>query len=201
AHTPPPAPPSPPPVSPPARASPTPPPTPPSEADWKPWFKHGFEEVSREELGGLYHEVLEALIDLERSYGFVFGTEKVKGVGRPSQVTEWIRDGRGRTQAVRAVPDVPKFSREWWTWWSSLQPEWRGSWRGRATQPPPPENAVWEKLRVPGQNGVLSVVATLYWWGCAEKGLGMATRSADWEEAATDTLWALRALKRSRPVV
>ncbi|KAJ7646084.1 hypothetical protein DFH06DRAFT_997880 [Mycena polygramma] len=161
-----------------------------------PWFEHGFTEVSREDLGARYEELLKAYIDLERGYGFALGTKALKGPDRPSQVQKWIRDGRGRTQAVREIANVDAFEKQWWSWWSGLQPAWRGAWRGQTALPPPPENADWEGLAVPGQNGLLSVVATIYWWGCAEKEKGMSSRSAGWEEAVTDVIWVFRGLTR-----
>ncbi|KAJ7680841.1 hypothetical protein DFH06DRAFT_973383 [Mycena polygramma] len=152
------------------------------------------EEVA--DLGPRYRELLDEFIALERSYDFVLGTGALKAPGRPSQVQQWIRDGRGRTQAVRAIPNIDQFASQWWIWWSALQPAWRGAWRGRKGGPQAvPENADWGLLAVPGQNGVLSVVATLYWWGCAEKAKGIASRSAGWEEAALDTIWVLRGLR------
>ncbi|KAJ6451211.1 hypothetical protein C8R47DRAFT_952652, partial [Mycena vitilis] len=157
-----------------------------------PWLAHAYREVSRQDLGALYRELLHAFIELERSYGFIFGSGALKAPGRPEQVGKWIRDGRGRTQAVRTIPNIEQYATQWWKWWSALQPQWRGAWRGqKGPQQAVPKGADWSLLEVPGQNGVLSVVATLYWWGCAEKAKGLATPSASWEEAASDTLWVL----------
>ncbi|KAK7006051.1 hypothetical protein R3P38DRAFT_2556461, partial [Favolaschia claudopus] len=61
------------------------------------------------------------------------------------------------------IGSVVKFEQNWWQWWAKLQPHWRVRDRG------PSERFIvkkdWESLRVPGQNGMVSVLATLYWWG------------------------------------
>lgn len=55
---------------------------------------------------------------------------------------------------------------------------------------------------MPGVNGVLSVVAALYWWGCAEKKLEELP-STGWLEAVGDVVWALDCLymKKQRDVI
>jgi hypothetical protein len=157
------------------------------------WVKHGFGEISREALRPLYEELLESWVALEHLYSFKIGTKYLaKGTSRPVQVQDWIRDGRGWTQATRPITNIPQFETDWWAWWTELQPAWRGSRRG-AVKTVAPEGADWGKLVVAGQNGLLSVVATLYWWGVAEKKGGVAA-SASWEEVVTDTTWVLRGL-------
>jgi hypothetical protein len=52
----------------------------------------------------------------------------------------------------------------------------------------------WGSLAAPGQNGMLSVVASIYWWGCAEKALGQVTHSEEWGKAAVDTIIVLHGL-------
>ncbi|KAJ7831671.1 hypothetical protein B0H13DRAFT_1479171, partial [Mycena leptocephala] len=130
------------------------------------WFQNVFGQISGEDVGALYEEVLDAFVKLEKSNEFrqAGGLPKAP---RPAQVTDWIRDGRGRSVAVRPIDDLAKFEREWKGWWTALQPSWEGE-RGKAETLP--EGADWGKLASPGQNGILSVVAALYWWACAEKG-------------------------------
>jgi hypothetical protein len=158
------------------------------------WFRSVFTEISREEVGGLYEKMLEAFVQLEKSRGFKQGGSGLPTAGRPTQVSDWIRDGRGRTLAVRPIHDVRKYEEVWWVWWTALQPEWRGAWRGRAqNECAVPEKADWGKLGQAGQNGVLSVVAALYWWACAEKARDTKP-SKGWEEAVVDTTFVLRAM-------
>jgi hypothetical protein len=73
-------------------------------------------------------------------------------------------------------------------WWGSLQPEWRekdadGSWsvaRGYGGG-----GREWGPLYQWGVNGVLSVVASLYFWGCSVPETGRA----EWEAAVNDVAW------------
>ncbi|KAJ7925377.1 hypothetical protein B0H13DRAFT_1600506, partial [Mycena leptocephala] len=162
------------------------------------WVKHAFGEISREPIGAHFEEVIRAWLELEKAYGFKLGSKALTTTNRPIEVKDWVRDGRGRSMAVRPIPDLPKFQAGWWKWWTALQLSWCGSWCGRRGEPlPPPEGGGWEKLVVPGQNGLLSVVATLYWWGYEEKKRGILSRSAGWEEAATDVVCVLQGLKDS----
>jgi hypothetical protein len=160
------------------------------------WFQTVFIEISREEVGGLYERMLEAFVELEKSREFKQGGSGLPTVGRPSQVSDWIKDGRGRSLPVRPIHNLEKFEKEWWVWWTALQPEWRGAWRGRPqTEGAVREGAEWGKLGNPGQNGILSVVAALYWWACAEKARDIKA-SKGWEEAVVDTTFVLRAMTR-----
>ncbi|KAJ6568309.1 hypothetical protein DFH09DRAFT_877301, partial [Mycena vulgaris] len=127
------------------------------------WFRLVFAEVSQEEVGGRYQELLTAFVELERAYGFENGPGVLAKKGRPLQVSDWI--GRGRKKGPRAIPKVEKFEVQWWAWWRSIQPAWRKV--GVDGRPLRGEGEVygedWGGLVLPGQNGVLSVVATLYW--------------------------------------
>ncbi|KAJ7604358.1 hypothetical protein DFH06DRAFT_1021170, partial [Mycena polygramma] len=160
------------------------------------WFAPIFEEVSREEAPASYWELLRAWVELETSTNFVQRGSLPKGIC-PDQVSAWVRDGRGRTVEVQPIDDVGKFETEWWAWWTSLQPEWRGFRRGRRKPgevEAVPDGADWGRLASAGKNGVLSVVAALYWWACAEAEEGNGS-SGGWEEAVADTTWVIRAMK------
>ncbi|KAF9044029.1 hypothetical protein BJ165DRAFT_1528604 [Panaeolus papilionaceus] len=95
-----------------------------------------------------------------------FGPEKDKRLParfRPTVVKDWVARGRTRNKAWRPKDLVPtEFKTEFWTWWTSLQPEWRvdngAVITGRV-------DGDWSPLVVPGVNGVLSVVAALFFWG------------------------------------
>ncbi|KAJ7615075.1 hypothetical protein DFH06DRAFT_1013683 [Mycena polygramma] len=167
--------------------------------DAPPWVKDAYQEISREPIGPRFEEMVDAWLRLEKSYGFVQGNGTLRTKDpkdRPGEVKEWVRDGRGRTMAVIPIPNRAAFEQKWWKWWTALQPSWRGSWRGRSSSAPcAPQGGGWESLAVPGRNGLLSVVATLYWWGCAEKKDGIEARSAEWEEAAAEVISVLRALR------
>ncbi|KAJ7680856.1 hypothetical protein DFH06DRAFT_973093, partial [Mycena polygramma] len=161
------------------------------------WFRKIFPEISRE--GGLpapYWELLCAYLEFEQKANFENRGELAKGV-RPKQVSDWVRDGRGRTQELRGISDIKGFEAEWWTWWTRLQPAWREPGRERrkaGKTETVPEGANWGTLASPGKNGILSVVASLYWWAVAEREEGKGS-SGGWEDAVADTTWVVRGMK------
>ncbi|PBK63604.1 hypothetical protein ARMSODRAFT_894109 [Armillaria solidipes] len=95
------------------------------------------------------------------------GKNTLPKVGRPDLVESWIKSARRPHPEVKAE-DIMLFAEDWWGWWKAIQPEWRntGSVRG-------PLNAShrvgatgdWNVLDKPDQNGLLSVLACLAWWG------------------------------------
>ncbi|KAJ7457582.1 hypothetical protein B0H11DRAFT_1738353, partial [Mycena galericulata] len=150
------------------------------------WFSNAFAQISREDVGPEYRSLLEAYIALEQGYGFE-SEGRLSPRGRPAQVSEWIRDGRGRNKSVLAIPKMEVFEAKWWDWWAGMQPAWR---RRDATGKPVRSEEYgqdWGGLVAPGPNGLLSVVAALYWWACARKSEG-------WYAAVADTLWVLEGL-------
>ncbi|KAJ7810008.1 hypothetical protein B0H14DRAFT_2379361, partial [Mycena olivaceomarginata] len=147
-------------------------------------------------LGTDYDALLEAFTAWEQSSGWA-ASGKLKALPnapRPTQVADWIKDARGKTLAVRPIADTKRFATTWWQWWTGMQPSWCDSRCGRAgpRRVAVPDKADWGSLQTSGQNGLLSVVATLYWWGCAEKGLGEGNATSDWNDAVADTTWVLR---------
>ncbi|KAJ7256425.1 hypothetical protein C8J57DRAFT_954217, partial [Mycena rebaudengoi] len=97
---------------------------------------------------------------------------------RPLKLKEWIGAGRGSCKGSRGaeprIASVTVYGAAWWRWWSGLLPEWRQveptaplGTIGRFTQEefPAQELTNWRWLCFPGPNGVLSLVAMLYWWG------------------------------------
>ncbi|KAJ7578424.1 hypothetical protein C8J56DRAFT_731395, partial [Mycena floridula] len=81
------------------------------------------------------------------------------------------------------------YGNNWWKWWVSLQPEWRG--RGNHLTKWNPQDD-WAALKVPGKNGIASVLAALFWWAIAvdEKKVKHSVR-LEWQSAAHDVRWAM----------
>ncbi|KAJ7458370.1 hypothetical protein B0H11DRAFT_1671726, partial [Mycena galericulata] len=161
--------------------------------DAPPWLQHAVGEVLRAKIGAKYEELLRAFVDLETAYAELdmsAGKLSVNVKERPRQVAEWIKDGRGRTKEVLGIADVGAFEAQWWKWWRGMQPAWRGEGGDGYEDGAPQEDARrWEGLVAPGQNGFLSVVATLYWWACAEKAQPEGMTSTGWEAAVADVSW------------
>lgn len=164
------------------------------------WFTIPITDITHVNLGKDYAHIIRVLTQLEAGYGWKSSARSTlksrSRVPRPAQLSTWIAGGRGRTVKTTppAIGDVGVYGSEWWTWWRSLQPDWRlsGADATRCLQPVAPRGH-WGDLVVPGANGMLGVAATVYWWGCAVREMGTAEREA-WEEALKDVQYALRGL-------
>ncbi|KAJ7088021.1 hypothetical protein B0H15DRAFT_801080 [Mycena belliarum] len=148
------------------------------------------------DLGPHFHAVLAAWTRIEAASRFENGPTKLSSKKRPDQVRAWIAAKRGKTGGAGVtVTDAAAYAIQWQAWWDSLQPEWRvkgvdGTWeiggeygeRGRE----------WGPLYQWGVNGVVSIVASLYFWGCAVK---EDDRSQEvWEAAVGDVGWMLEGM-------
>lgn len=74
--------------------------------------------------------------------------------------------GRKNEGFVLEVTEIEEFVKSWWSWWRDLWPTWRVTEGGELLQVAVGE-ADWTKLQLPGPNDMFSVLATIYWWGCA----------------------------------
>ncbi|KAI0055024.1 hypothetical protein BV25DRAFT_1782489, partial [Artomyces pyxidatus] len=114
---------------------------------------------------------------------------------RPAIVHDWIKNARKWEGEFWKAPSVDKmFAGTWWTWWSNLQPEDRP--RGDdgmflRTD----EELDWSGVNVTGKNGILSVMASLLWWG--EACMWSEERDmSEWSAAVSDVAWALQEADR-----
>ncbi|KAJ7702594.1 hypothetical protein B0H16DRAFT_1347527, partial [Mycena metata] len=179
------------------------------------WFESTYAQISKVQVGGVFNSLLASYTELERCYGWKKGggnSSLGKKDDRPSQLSQWVGVGRGSRGGKMATdgPEIPSlaiYGTKWWNWWGTLQPEWREAAVGkpgrfsRTSYPPKtPEN--WVKLRLPGPNGMLGVVATLYWWGKKLKeGGGQREDEEDWVEAVRDAKWMMNGLLAAEKVV
>ncbi|PPQ76570.1 hypothetical protein CVT24_010516 [Panaeolus cyanescens] len=140
-------------------------------------------------LGEQWSECLTAYRSFQEKHGY--GVERrLPTNNRPALVAKWVGMGRTRTPKWRPQELVPtKFNEEFKLWWAGLQPEWRV------------ENGVvingkvdgnWMELFYPGKNGLLSVIACLYYWGLACQS---AADKKAWLSAISDCTVAFRALE------
>ncbi|KAJ7259461.1 hypothetical protein C8J57DRAFT_953952, partial [Mycena rebaudengoi] len=152
------------------------------------WLQEPVAQLTRVELGGEFHRLVHALVELERMYGFENGAKKLSARKRPKAIGDWIKDGHGCKLQTMRIVDVKAYEAEWWGWWGELQPTWhvRGDDGRLIIQDD--YGGAWEGLRAPGINGCLSPVAALYWWGCAESENSGKT-SEGWQRAVQDTHW------------
>jgi hypothetical protein len=138
-----------------------------------------------EDMGGQWGKLVTLWQDFEVKHEFR-EAGKLSPRGRPKCIADWIQ--RARSPAFR--PDInPTYASEFSTWWTNLQPAWRteggGGELARGT-------GDLEGLRRPGVNGLLSVVAALFFWGVS---LGKDREECGaWGTGVDEVAWVLSAL-------
>ncbi|KAG1895954.1 uncharacterized protein F5891DRAFT_907623, partial [Suillus fuscotomentosus] len=134
-------------------------------------------------------QLFEKLVCLEDVSGFANKKAALGCEHRPAEVHWWISCGR---KGKPTIPDLNAFVLRWWSWWITLQPEWRKCQAPTLTTSailPRTDDSNWDTLNKPGANGMLSVVATLKWWADGADGKGY--EDSRWEDAADDVVWVL----------
>ncbi|KAG9226990.1 hypothetical protein CCMSSC00406_0008962 [Pleurotus cornucopiae] len=184
------------------------------------WFsKHMSKFVKLHKMPSEWTRVLKTFIELESQSSFA----NPSGPGtslttehRPPQLAWWIGRARGPDPVI-ASEDRDTFGEAWWKWWKGLQPSWRSvdeeielQNRHRNYHPAicHAPNA-WRGLDKPGQNGFLSIVASLGWWGQAfvnaypddEDWVMVDDDAPTWLFAAIDVTWVMQCIMASRESV
>jgi hypothetical protein len=109
---------------------------------------------------------------------------KLGTTSRPACISAWIQRARSPKWRPNLAGQLDKLGSDFWSWWGSLQPEWRVEFQR--------SNGDWEVLRKPGANGLVSVLAALFFWGTA---LGDGCKdTVDWCQAVADMQWVLEQL-------
>ena len=88
------------------------------------------------------------------------------------------------------IASVPDFVAEYESWWEDLQPKWRKC-DGKGWNRPKYRGKDLGVLNTRGQNGWLSVVACLWWWGVAVSSAGDKEGLDVWENRLGDAIWML----------
>ncbi|KAJ7661506.1 hypothetical protein DFH06DRAFT_941406, partial [Mycena polygramma] len=177
----------------------------PAKADW---VTEVYPQVSAKNLGASYNELLAAWVGLEGIFKFektptsVRAVWNAKSANRPPAVDKWVSAGRGMRGGPfsngvgPAIGDADAFDAVWWRWWAAIQPKWRSKDSGRPgrfvrNDYPDATETNWATMRHPGPNGMLSFVATLYWWGMAVAERG---DKESWSEAVEEVKWMMKGL-------
>ncbi|KAJ7049785.1 hypothetical protein C8F01DRAFT_1264818 [Mycena amicta] len=156
------------------------------------WLREIWPEIAGQGVTQSYNDLLAAFVAFERAQGWSDGDKALSASARPKQVKAWIRADR------KATPQTTKlhkrYEEEFWTWWKFIQPAWRKAkteWAAKdALQVNEQAGDSWAVLSVPGKNGLVSVIASLYWWG--RDGVVGEGVSEAWRNAVKDVTWALR---------
>ncbi|KAJ7226578.1 hypothetical protein C8J57DRAFT_1093114 [Mycena rebaudengoi] len=100
----------------------------------------------------------------------------------PGEIHEWVK---ATCWGSPEINDMDAFTKHWWVWWESLNPEWRrqGSRLMREG------TGDWRCLDCPGTNGFMNIMVCLKWWGAELVTEEELTK--DWLEAIRDVTWVL----------
>ncbi|KAJ7856843.1 hypothetical protein B0H14DRAFT_2257617, partial [Mycena olivaceomarginata] len=154
------------------------------------WFINAYREVTRTNLGAHFNAAVAAWMRIEAASKFQNPKEALSSKGRPKIIADWIGGGQGQKQAALVVKNGKKFGKEWWKWWDGLQPEWRLRREdGLGLTGENSGEGEWgdTQLIYWGQNGTLSIVAGLFFWGLAV--MNDSELRGEWEITVNDTVW------------
>ncbi|KAJ7612878.1 hypothetical protein B0H17DRAFT_1153271 [Mycena rosella] len=155
--------------------------------------------VSKQDLGCHFDALIAAWTRIEYASRFEHGPTNLSSIGCPAQLGAWIAGGRGRRGSMPVISDITLFAEKWGSWWASLQPGWREKGRDRKW-PIGGEygggGKEWGPLYQWGVNGTLTLLAALYFWGCAVKDgvRGSEAGMGEWEDAVADVTWMLEGM-------
>lgn len=115
---------------------------------------------------------------------------RLSATGRPKVVGLWIKNAHSVSFKPKPLPNVTLIKREHKAWCASLQPTWL--WQDNQTAIVAAEHQDWGGIHVFGVNGLLSMLASLYFWGMSltESKFDMVA----WQEAVYDCLSVIQQL-------
>ena len=148
--------------------------------------------ITKVDLGCHFDALIAVWTRLEYASRFEHSPNKLSTKGRPAQVGVWVAAGRGK-RVPPVVTDVAAYAAQWGLWWDVLQPKWRkqdgkGAWIAGGEYGGTGQD--WGPLYVWGVNGTLTLLASLYFWGCAVTDPDLLV----WEAAVCDVTWMLEGM-------
>ncbi|THU76695.1 hypothetical protein K435DRAFT_569130, partial [Dendrothele bispora CBS 962.96] len=150
-------------------------------------------------IGDDWVDAVDTLVSLEAAYGFKQNMKSLPTTKRPPAVEHWV--GRGRVQTVPGPLHsvTPKdFEKELKIWWNELMPVWRKvgteelegcEWKKKA-------EGDWCLLKMPGNNGLYSILACMRWWLLMEEHQ-TAKASSAWKQMLEEVVWVIDSLASS----
>ncbi|KAK0421916.1 hypothetical protein EV421DRAFT_1723608, partial [Armillaria borealis] len=104
---------------------------------------------------------------------------------QPSVLTTWL-DGPHSFDNAFNISDIDHFGNAMVEWWNALQPSWRQSNEGL---PIPQYTGTFTSLCKGGQNGIITVLFGLFWWG-----RNLVGNTSQWHKMVADVSDMLDAL-------
>lgn len=152
------------------------------------WFELGISFLREEDLGEDWKALLEFWSTYERKNHFK-EIRRLKTQHRPAILKEWIQQSRPNLSMwTPVISDVAQYEKDFLTWWRALQPAWRLAKNGNLTR----SDGDWEPLNRPGVNGLLTVLAGLFYWGLTVQKKRAAFRN--WSHAVKDVIFVMKKL-------
>lgn len=157
-----------------------------SSADAHPaWVSKALALLQSEPLGPEWDGLVRSWLQFEQDAGLESG-HKLGSQRRPRVVGDWIQ--RARTPKFRPeITNPDQFVEDFDAWWRGLQPDWR---LDNASDLLCRDGGDWERLRCAGVNGLLSVLAALFFWGVSAQ-RGAASFKLRWLAAVEDVSYVI----------
>lgn len=153
-----------------------------------PWVRNALDLLASQDLGAQWQALVAAWLRFETAAGLTVPGGRLPSKGRPPLIAGWIKNARTPGYPVN-LGDVNAFKRTFNAWWNSLQPKWRTEGRDGALKR---DGGDWRSMcEYSGVNGLLSVVACLFFWGSATL---TPSQSCSWDTAVDDVLYVLEQL-------
>ncbi|SJL18493.1 uncharacterized protein ARMOST_22083 [Armillaria ostoyae] len=155
------------------------------------WLPSAVQYLTDNALGSEWMDLLVSWQALEARMSLSQAGSPGKGwmgaiASRPATLSVWLSNRR-----YNVYPGLPtSFSTELLTWWNAMQPDWRRS----ETGPLPMKNycrPLDKALRKGGQNGIVTVLIGLMWWG---QGTLPAEEAALWKAMVADVHACIKAM-------
>ncbi len=144
------------------------------------------------DLGGGWLDLVSIWSRFEKAAGYM-EAGILSSEGRPPCVGAWIARARSpRYQPALSRSNLEDLDRSFWRWWTALQPIYRQglSNDGHVLSQ---TSGDMEGIRRPGRNGLLSVLAALWFWGSTPQ-VELSTTLGSWASAVDDVSWVLEEL-------
>ncbi|KAF9470946.1 hypothetical protein BDN70DRAFT_939309 [Pholiota conissans] len=116
--------------------------------------------------------------------------EKLGVAARPPCIKAWIARARSPTYK----PDLgalPLFEKSFRAWWTGLQPEWQLEGADGVLKQ---QQGDLDCLRRPGKNGLVSVIAALFFWAAYAEEKGCTGWKQAWKASVGDVYWVVQNL-------
>lgn len=170
------------------------------------WFHDRYAKMADREgvLGEMWPALLAEWTLLEAGSEFTQGGRNQALPGksiRPGILNDWIDNGRIRESRLEmprlTLPELKAFKGRYRAWWDSMQPAWRvRSGKYTWSQQGHDAEEMFDILDLRGQNGWMSIVACLWWWGmCLADAEVTGAEKDEWEGALGDAVWTVREIR------